>query len=153
MLRKTAGKERFEFYSLDPVKGIGEELARTAWQPSYTLDWDVSPDGKSVALPKHDTQSARIRALTLDAKPGARQEQTAELRGAANIAGLVWAADGKGWFVSIYTTLGQRMLYEELNGTVHGLAEIQGCLVPSPDGRRVAYLDTIFDSSAFELRL
>lgn len=154
VVRKTVGREKFVYYHLDPIAGIGRELARTNWQPAYTLDWDISPDGRWIALPNHDTQSARIRVISFEeAKLDFPRELEVELKGITNIAGLIWAADQTGWFVSIYTTLGRRMLFVDLDGSIHGLAEIQGWMVPAADNKQVAYLDTIFDTNVYDLAL
>jgi hypothetical protein len=71
------------------------------------------------------------------------------LAGLTDIRGLVWAADGRGWFVSIDTTVGNRLLYVYLDGRFHVLGDIQGWAVPSPDGRRVAFLDRIVATNAW----
>jgi hypothetical protein len=62
---------------------------------------------------------------------------------------LAWAADGKGWFVSLDTSLGNRLLYVYLDGRFRSLGDIQGWAVPSPDGRRVAFLDRIIATNAW----
>lgn len=153
VVRKTIGREQFVYYHLDPIAGIGRELVRTNWQPAYTLDWDISPNGHWLALPNHDTQSARIRVLSLEEGSSSPREREVELKGVTNIAGLIWVADQTGWFVSIYTTLGRRMLFADLDGSIHGLAEIQGWMVPTADNKRVAYLDSILDTNVYELAL
>jgi len=134
---------------LDPVTGIGRELARTAWLPSLTWDWGLSPDGRFVAIPNHDWRSATIRLIDLAAPAGARSGRELPLSDLSNLAGLAWAADGKGWFVSVMTTVGRRLLYVDLNGAKTSLGDIQGWVVPSPDGRRVAYLNNIAASNAW----
>jgi len=35
------------FYELDPLRDGSREPARTAWSPSLTGDWELSPDGLS----------------------------------------------------------------------------------------------------------
>jgi hypothetical protein len=35
---------------LDPVAGKGAELGRTAWLPTILGNWNVSPDGRMIAL-------------------------------------------------------------------------------------------------------
>src|SRR6202012_3280475 len=68
VLRKTIGREQFVYFELDPIRGIGRELARTAWLPPLLGDWDVSPDGVFIAIPIHDRRSGRVRVIRLDAK-------------------------------------------------------------------------------------
>jgi hypothetical protein len=45
------------FFALDPVSGQGGEVGRMPWTENLLLDWDVSPDGKTVAMALHDQES------------------------------------------------------------------------------------------------
>ncbi|HEX4164604.1 MAG TPA: hypothetical protein VHZ55_03955 [Bryobacteraceae bacterium] len=63
------------------------------------------------------------------------------LPGAADLRGVVWADDGAGWFVSVDTTVGSRLLYVYPDATTIRSGDIQGWAVPSRDGRHVAFLD------------
>lgn len=151
VIRTTSGRTEFIYSELDPIKGIGRELARTAWLESILWDWDISPDGKLVALPNHDSRSARIRIVRLDQDPkdGGERERELVLPGLTNISGLTWSVDGKGWFVSVMTSLGKRALFCDLGGQVHTLVEDTGWIVPAPNGKRVAYVRTILDSNVW----
>lgn len=71
------------------------------------------------------------------------REHEVVLAGLTDLRGPVWAADGRGWFVSMDTTVGNRLLYVYLDGRFHSLGDIQGWAIPSPDGRRVAFLNAI----------
>jgi eukaryotic-like serine/threonine-protein kinase len=112
-------------------------------------DWDVSPDGKYVALPNHDPREARIRVVALEPGPNESRERELELPGVTNIRGLVWSADANAWFVSVDTSVGNRLLYVYLDGRYQLLGDIQGWAVPSPEGRRVAFLDHIVATNAW----
>lgn len=149
VLRTTIRGEYRRYYDLDPIRGKGRELARTKWTPGVLGDWDVSPDGKYVALPNHDSRDARIRIVALE--PGSNQPREREvvLPEMTNIRGLVWAAGGQAWFVSVDTTIGNRLLYVYLDGRYRSLGDIQGWAVPSPDGRRVAFMDRIIATNAW----
>jgi hypothetical protein len=129
------------YYDLDAIKGKGSELARTEWSQEVLGDWDISPDGNQVAIPNHDPHEAHIRVVALEPGPNDLRERKVVLAGLANLRGLVWAADGGGWFVSVDTTVGNRLLYVYLDGRYRSLGDIQGWAVPSPDGKRVAFLD------------
>jgi eukaryotic-like serine/threonine-protein kinase len=153
VLRKTFGREYFAFYELDPVKGIGSELARTAWLIPVVGDWDLSPDGSTIAIPNHDTSSAKIRLLQLHAKPGAPQQREMLLPGLTDLSGLVSAADNSGWFVSLNATIGRRMVFVFRDGTIRPLGDIDGWAVPSLDGRRVAFRDRLVGSNAWIIDL
>ena len=149
VLRTTIGRNHYVYYDLDPFSGKGRELARTKWIQGILGDWDVSPDGKYVALPNHDSRAARIRMVALEPGPNEPREREIDLAGLANIRGLVWAAGGQGWFVSVDTTVGNRLLYVYLNGRYRSLGDIQGWAVPSPDGRHVAFMDRIIATNAW----
>ena len=62
----------FAFYELDPVRGKGRELARTAWSRNIMGDWDLSADGMQVAIPNHYSHDARIRIVSLAPGPNQR---------------------------------------------------------------------------------
>jgi eukaryotic-like serine/threonine-protein kinase len=149
VLRTTVRREYHIYYDLDPVTGKGRELARIKWIPGILGDWDVSPDGKYVAFPHHDSHEARIRVVALEPRPHDSREREVELKGLTNIRGLVWSADPDAWFVSVDTTVGNRLLYVRLDGRFQSLGDIQGWAVPSPDGRRVAFLDRILAANAW----
>ena len=106
--RRTQGQESYTFHDLDPAQGVGRELARTRWIENIFGDWALSPDGTEVALPIHDPKEAKIRVLSLDANAGPAEDELA-IDGLANISGLNWTADGKGWFVVITTSVGTQL--------------------------------------------
>jgi hypothetical protein len=149
VLRITAQNEYRAFYDLDPIRGKGRELARTRWLPGFLGDWDISPDGTQVAIPNHDSRDARIRIVSLERGTEASRESELVLAGLTDLRGLVWAADGTGWFVSVDTTVGNRLLYVWRDGRFRSLGDIQGWAVPSPDRRRVAFLDRIVATNAW----
>lgn len=149
VLRTTARGKYYAYYDLDPLKGKGKELARTNWHPGILGDWDISPDGSAVAIPNHDSRSASIRIVLLDPKPNEPREREVVLEGVTDLRGLVWAADGKAWFVSVDTSVGHQLLYVYLDGRFRSLGDIQGWAVPSPDGRRVAFQDRIVTTNAW----
>jgi eukaryotic-like serine/threonine-protein kinase len=149
VLRTTQPAQFRTYYDLDPIRGKGRELARTKWSIEVLGDWDVSPDGTQVAIPNHDSREARIRVVSLEPKRNEPREREILLQGLTDISGLIWAADGGGWFVSLDTTVGNRLLYVYLDGHFEPLGDIQGWAVPSPDGRRVAFLDRIIATNAW----
>jgi hypothetical protein len=149
VLKTTTGRKYYVYYDLDPVAGKGRELARTRWMPGVLGDWDVSPDGKYVVLPNHDSRHARIRVLALQPGPADLRERELALPGLSDIHGLVWSADGRGWFISVDTSVGSRLLYVYPDGRFQPLGDISGWVVPSPDGRRVTLLDRIVAKNAW----
>ena len=137
---RTRESGQFVFHELDPVAGMGRELARTPLAPALTWDWDLSPDGSRVAMPVHDRTSAAIRVLPLDGKGGG---SLLPIAGLQELGGVVWAADGKNWFVSTQNEHGSTLYWVEPNGSAKELYQSTGLIfaVPSPDGKRVAFPD------------
>jgi Tol biopolymer transport system component len=149
VLRTTRSGEYRTYYDLDPVRGKGRQLAQVKWSVEVLGDWDVSPDGTEVAIPSDDSHGARIRIVPLEPKPNEPKERDLTLPGLTDLHGLVWSADGSGWFASFNTTVGNRMLYVHRDGRADPLGDIQGWAVPSPDGRRVAFLNRIIETNAW----
>jgi eukaryotic-like serine/threonine-protein kinase len=153
VLRTTVGREHFAFHELDPVAGIGRELARTRWDTPVVGDWALSPDGSQIAIPNHDPQSAKIRILNLRSKHNEPAEIELDLNSLSDMSGLTWAPDGKGWFVNVLTAVGPRMVFVDRNGNLTSMGDIRGWAVPSPDGHRVAYLNHIVAANAWMAEL
>lgn len=148
VLRRNLDNRYFSFHELDPLQGVGAELARTEWLVSYVGDWDISPDGTQIAVPQHDSRSAVIRLISLSGK----KESRVSLPALSDIHGVAWSADGTGWYVSLATSVGDRTVYVTANGKVTPLGALQAT-VPSPNGRRVAYVDHIVVSDVWFLQL
>jgi hypothetical protein len=139
-------------YMLDPAKGKGRELLRTGppLEPGEDEDWDVSPDGSSLAFIKGDPQrrsfQVQVRALA-----GGSQRKV-NINAWGDVAEFLrWAADGKGWYVTVATINGWKLLKIDLTGKAAQLVRgttlgnavpwtTFGNAVPSPDGRHVAML-------------
>jgi serine/threonine protein kinase len=133
----NAGELRFS--SIDPAHGRTKELARTDVDrmPRY-VEWDLSPDGRTVVLPRSD---GSIRLLDL----AEASQKDRMVMSHCHFQFAAWSADGQGVFLSgrcrgtkMYT-----LLFAELGGPVHVLHESAnewlGNPVPSPDGRRLAF--------------
>jgi eukaryotic-like serine/threonine-protein kinase len=135
------------FYALDPERGKGPELGRITREEGERIygDWDLSPDGSTAAIPCHQRRHAHVRLLAL--KAGSATKDVV-LAGLTNLNGVTWSADGSGWFVTLVGSLGWRMVYSDLTGRATSLG-VRGWAVPSPDGRRIAYLDSALPSNVF----
>jgi eukaryotic-like serine/threonine-protein kinase len=142
---RSVEDRQFVFHALDPIRGEGPELARTAWSPSVVGDWSVSPDGSQVAIPNHDPDSATIRLVALRNRAPGMAERTVTVNGLADLSGVTWTADGRGWYVSIASKaeelFASPLFYVDLEGHATDLSGLAapGWLLPSPDGRHVAF--------------
>ncbi len=151
VLRVTIPGACYVFYDLNPITGKGRELARTKWLPGVLGDWDISPDGQEIAIPNHSSRDARIRLISLQPVPRGPREREVQVAGITNLSSLTSAADGSGWFVPLDTSVGSRLLYVWRDGRSTSLGDIPGWAVPSPDGRRVAFLNQIMAANAWLL--
>jgi eukaryotic-like serine/threonine-protein kinase len=124
---------------LDPVQGRGAELFRFALVANdNTWFLDLSPDGTCVAVTR--TSGGPIYILSLDG----RILQEIRVKGWSNLLSLIWAADGKGLFVSAGIRNGRDILHVDLQGNAQVLWENTGgsgetLAHPSPDGRHLAF--------------
>jgi serine/threonine protein kinase len=151
---RSVQDQQFLFWELHPVRGTGRELARTAWSPAIVADWDISPDGSQIAIPNHDPRDARIRVVPLDAR-GGTVEKTVTIKSLRNLSGVVWAAGGRGWYVSALDGTRGLLLYVDLEGRI--LANLLESMapsyaVPSPDGRHVAFMDWTVSANVWQVR-
>jgi len=140
ILREAVNNKQFVFYALDPVTGMGAELARSPWTPNLLGDWSVSPDGSTVASADHDPQHPGIRFVTLTG-PSAGFVSETSVEGFGTLLGITWAPDGKTLFVQSRTDTGYQLLLADRQGHARLLREstIPIWAVPSLDGKKLAY--------------
>ena len=125
--------------SFDPSHGRGPELLRISIKPSpWFIDWDLSPDGTRVALPRWDGQ---VRVVDLSS------QNTADLPidRNCNVQSVSWNPAATGIFASAACP-GKRaykLFFLEINGASHLLYDSPNewisSPVPSPDGSRLAF--------------
>ena len=126
----------FSFSRFDPLKGRGLEIAKISIDPDSDFFWDLSPDGRRIAV--LEGLSGRIHILSF----------TGEAMRVINTNGMEatqfinWTADGKALFVSRPTRRGFELLRLDLNGNSEVFWEERGGLgtsaLPSPDGKHLA---------------
>ena len=145
--------DQFVVRELDPIKGRGQVLARTPYAPYLMYDWDLSPDGNTIAIPNHDSRSAQIRLTSLNAAAGS-EDKVIRLEGLRNINAVSWTADGQGLFVMINTGSGGLMLYCDLAGHTTKLLESSKVtyVAPSRDGRHIAFPEHVLSSNVQMLK-
>jgi serine/threonine protein kinase/Tol biopolymer transport system component len=132
------------FYALDPLQGLGKEVARTQG-PTGSSPWSISPDGKSIAIAI--TNGVRIIDLNK------RSERELPFQGF--IYSLSWSPDNKALFA---TALSRDYLIVriDLDGRTHALLnrgrnQWLGSVWASPDGRYLAFSQQSFDSNTWLL--
>ncbi len=125
--------------AIDLIEGRGPELFRFALVANDdTWCLDLSPDGTRVAATR--TLAGPIYILSL----GGQVLQEVQVKGWSNLLNVIWAADGKGFFVTAGIHNGREILHVDLQGNAHTLWENTGgsaetLAYPSPDGRHLAF--------------
>jgi hypothetical protein len=104
-----------------------------------------------VAIPNHEPRSAEIRLVTLDPARGGIEEKRVRLDGLKSLNGVVWAASGRGWYVSVRKPSGGLMVYVDGQGHITNLLDTSQptYAVPSPDGRHIAFPEWTVSSNAW----
>jgi serine/threonine protein kinase/DNA-binding winged helix-turn-helix (wHTH) protein/Tol biopolymer transport system component len=161
MAERTADGKELVFSVLDPIRGRGAELTRFDTEPDGNYSWDLSPDGKRIAVAKqsgrkldilfldsHAVKTVMVKGwnVGVDRPPAGRDP----VRG----PDFHWAANGKGFYVSSGPFLTSVLLFVDLEGNARIVREQKGGKVPggrggfsgpwgvpSPDGRHLAILD------------
>jgi Tol biopolymer transport system component len=137
------------FSSFDPVKGRKAELLKVPFNHVHT-GWDLSPDGKRLAISEFSYVKGEISLLPLDGSAGQKisQSQWTELLSVA------WAADGKSLFLSSFSSRGAAIVHLDFAG--HGKQLFKPnwrimTLEPSPDGKYLAFGPVISNSNVWTM--
>jgi serine/threonine protein kinase len=141
------------FDRLDPVRGRGEELARTKLVSTKDLDWRVSPDGLRIALASRGQLPGQIRIVDLRN----HTERNLRLPHQWGILSLGWSADGDALFAAtVSTATGDFITRFELRGKARVILDREknrsiGYPHPSPDGHRLAFSQATSENNAWLL--
>jgi Tol biopolymer transport system component len=133
----------YVFYELDPLSGLGKEVARTH-EPVGSA-WGISPDGDRIAI----EVEGGLRLIDLRT----RAERNLQVPG--SFWSISWAADGKAVFAAIQN--GDYTLVRiELNGKTHvllnrGRNQWLGFALASPDGTHLAFSQQSWDTNSWLL--
>jgi serine/threonine protein kinase len=128
------------FYSLDPLRGKGDQLGRLSVDSHWFFGWAVSPEGSQLAVVDH-SHADRVEVLNLSDKAW----HTVHVDpGFGLFQSVAWAADGKSFFVTNLLPESFNMIRVSLSGKVQLLLsnpQRQWMIRPraSPDGKYLAY--------------
>ncbi|MGD0008857.1 MAG: hypothetical protein ABSE93_09965 [Terriglobia bacterium] len=142
------------FYAFDPVRGKGDLLGKIEVDKKYYPQWAVSPDGSQLAVVDYSHKD-RIKILTLS-KPNRAWHEIAVEPGWGMYQSVVWAADGKGLFLTTLLPASFNLVHVTLSGKVKLLlnnAHRQWIFGPrpSPDGKYLAFQTQTVDSNIWLL--
>jgi WD40 repeat protein len=137
------------FSSFSPTPSAAKlEIFRVAAQFPNNVTWDLSPDGSRVAYSEYDLHSASVHIREIGR--GTMQDIAIEDR--VELSSLAWSADGKSLFVTTYSPDGSLLLHVAPDGSytvLYKAAKEVGSLSPSPDGRSLAFSETVSASNAW----
>jgi eukaryotic-like serine/threonine-protein kinase len=148
--RLSADRKQMIFSALDPMKGIGKDLARYDLDPNADYTWALSPDGTRIAVIRADNE-ARITILSLVGQSA----QHVVIRGWRDLNHVAWAANGKSFFLSAHTPAPVEcfLLHADMQGHARILWTQKGgenvSPLPSPDGRHVALFGIIMNNNVW----
>lgn len=102
-------------------------------------DWDLSPDGSSVAVVHPSLSDNTVRILTL----GDRVTHDVPVPGWSEFEYVHWAPDGSGLYLAANLPKNSALLRIDLKGDVHIVWQSESMFVrlpvPSPDGKHIAF--------------
>jgi eukaryotic-like serine/threonine-protein kinase len=136
---------------LDPLHGLGRELARFDLDPTDDRWWfDISPDG------------TRLAAIRTPADPiyiiyvNGQATQEINVKGWRNLLAVTWTADQKGLFVVAAPQSGRALLHVDFQGNAYSVWEDAGAsgetlVSASPDGRHLAMQTWNMDSNMWAI--
>jgi serine/threonine protein kinase len=138
------------FYSLDPLRGKGDQLGKIAIDAKWFYGWAVSPDGSQVAVVDHGHVD-QIAVLDLARKTW---HNVAVEKGWGLFQSVAWAADGKSFVVTNLLPDSFNMIRVSPSGKVQlllGNPQRQWMVRPrsSPDGKYLAYQAQTSDSNVW----
>ncbi len=137
------------FTTFDPLRGRLGEMVRLATSPVWSPAWDLSSDGRTVAIVDLDERKDRIRLVELE-NGSARSIGVGR---SERLSGISWSSDGRSWFVTSSSLRGAAaVLQVRLKGAVSELWTTSTSLVAplaSPDGKNLAFSTSTYNSNAW----
>ena len=141
-------KNELVFTDFNPAGGKTVQLLRLGADPGASPEWDLSPDGVTVAIVNLDDAKDRIRLVQLDSKA----TRSISLGHAKTLSGISWSADGKTWFVTSSSVRGASILNVQSNGTsleLRATSNLVDTPLTSPDDGNLAFTIVTRNSNAW----
>jgi Tol biopolymer transport system component len=137
--------------AFDPLKGRGKVL-QTIDDPTSSYNAALSPDGATFAIWRGGETEIHIRFLSLSGG----SDREIMLKDWPNLTGLDWSPDGKGLYCGSVSPQARTLLYVDLEGNAKVLWQYKAAFggiwgVPSPDGRYLAILGSVYNSDVWML--
>jgi hypothetical protein len=136
------------FTAFDPVQGRRGVRWRMPVDWSTTVFWDLSPDGQWIAAGECREAGGSIRLIPL---AGGRPREI-PVAGWNNLISVAWAADGAALYLTGWASREPPLLRVSLKGDVrllHKGAYFIENVIPSPDGRLLAFVETFAEGDAW----
>lgn len=143
-----------ELYTLDPLRGKGDQLGTLAVDSQTPVGFAISPDASQIAVVDNRhldkieiLKTAQRSWREIPVEPGHGKYQS-----------IAWAADGQGFFVTTWLPQSLNLIYVALSGKVKILASNAHTQWfsnpnPSPDGKYLAFQAQSWDNNVAMLRL
>ncbi|HEY3742998.1 MAG TPA: hypothetical protein VGL53_24295 [Bryobacteraceae bacterium] len=129
------------FSSFDALEGRKKELIRIPRNSDFRT-WDLSPDGREVAITMFDFNAGDVRIVPL--LDGGGAQRTLSAMPFTQLTTIAWAADGRSLFAVSGSSRGSsivhmdstggnpKLLFRQFGWDIHAVA-------PSPDGHSLAF--------------
>jgi DNA-binding winged helix-turn-helix (wHTH) protein/Tol biopolymer transport system component len=149
VLRRNNGNKERLYYALDPLRGVGQLLAKSPWQAARHGDWDIAPDGSTIAVANHDPANPSVNLLSLSG--AATFSRSIPIGGHGSPLGVTWDIDGPYLFVETRNSNSFELLSSTLDGHLQLLRKSTSVIWPvsSPDGKSVAFPDPTRNSNVW----
>lgn len=144
--QRTPDRKQVLFNAFDPIKGLGQEIDKVDTDPSLDYAWDLSPDGRLIAVIMRLSEGViKIRSLA------DHRIWTIAVKDWNELEDVTWQSSGKALFASMRREQNSILLSIDLQGRAFVLWENRGALrvyaVPASDGRRIAMFGQVLNQN------
>jgi Tol biopolymer transport system component len=139
------------FSTFDPMQGRKKQVGKAEGDPDF-VSWALSPDGSRIVTTLYDYKIAPVTIIPVDGSA----PQKFKVNNTTQLCAAAWAADGKSLFLASYSSRGTAILHADLSGNAKVLYKPSWDIyqiLPSPDGKYLAFVPTITNANAWKLNL